>query len=354
MPFHADSQYGFGPLKAQLANPHNLNNWPGNKSPHHNRSAPFQLRSGGQNAHRPFHPLHMSVKPVRESILSSRHSLTHRNGLERADSVGDDGGSSSADSDEADVAEINFHTFRPASHSHHRAKNLTGFTPILRKFLTSQLESSKKRVKFADDLGLNLEEIFFFVDDFEFWDPLPLEKSDKEDLVVEVSEWQVNFSQPAADYLGFRKKLDSSNVGLENVIIKKNSSSFMGTIKVKNVSFRKDIFVRCTFNKWDTFVDYPAKFCVNAAANSDMYDTFSFEIKIPQEAEERHSIEFCVGFRTGGEEFWDSNSGRNYQLITSAMKGKRFSERHQDAYEISHIDSKFASWQQLENVRPYW
>lgn len=70
------------------------------------------------------------------------------------------------------------------------------------------------------------------------------------------------------------------------------------------MSFKKDVFVRCTFNKWQTFIEFPCRFSTKGSDCSDKYDTFSFEITIPDEAEEHDVIEFCIGFRTDGREHW--------------------------------------------------
>lgn len=57
-----------------------------------------------------------------------------------------------------------------------------------------------------------------------------------------------------------RQKLDSKNVSLENVIIKETESVLVGTVKVKNLNFHKEVFVRATWDSWktqqDTFCTY--------------------------------------------------------------------------------------------------
>lgn len=73
-------------------------------------------------------------------------------------------------------------------------------------------------------------------------------------------EWTITFRQPASDYLNFRQKLDSQNVSLENVIIKENDAMVVGTVKVKNISFQKEVIVRSSWDNWkteqDTFCTY--------------------------------------------------------------------------------------------------
>ncbi|XP_055351366.1 protein phosphatase 1 regulatory subunit 3B-like [Paramacrobiotus metropolitanus] len=363
MPFPATGYdiYMVGPLKSSTAA-----QFP--PSHHYNYMLDFQV--GSANARNPY-PLRSQTgekSPVvaqsnnsTQSILSGRRSPRVER-LDRLDSLED--GLTSGESDDNEVPPITLILREPPRRGFRRKNLTTTSTPILKNY--ENKNRARKTVRFADDVGLDLTNTFEFAEEEDdgYWEPEAEPRVDlfgssakpqnADDLVVEISEWQVNFSQPAADYMGFREKLESNVVALENVIIKQKSESFLGTIKVKNVSFKKDVFVRCTFNGWQTYSDFPAKYC---SSSTDIYDTFSFEIAIPEEAEQRHLIEFCVALRTDGKEYWDSNQGKNYQLITGHMKHKRTLEKHTDAYRIespSKSWGEFASWNQLENHQPYW
>lgn len=69
--------------------------------------------------------------------------------------------------------------------------------------------------------------------------------------------WHPKFEQPARDYVAFRRKLEESNVALENVVIvqKDGTSIAVGTVKVKNLDYHKDVVVRYSLNNWKTFND---------------------------------------------------------------------------------------------------
>ena len=118
-------------------------------------------------------------------------------------------------------------------HHHVRRGNFNKYPPILKRFLECS-NIAKKRVQFADDVGENLTKIRVFCDDWDGNCLIGKNSCDvtEDDLVVEVSGWQVNFSQPAADYVGYREKLKTNLVGLENVIVKQKNNSFMGTVRV--------------------------------------------------------------------------------------------------------------------------
>jgi protein phosphatase 1 regulatory subunit 3A/B/C/D/E len=136
-----------------------------------------------------------------------------------------------------------------------------------------------------------------------------------------------------------------------------SKNSFFYFFQVKNVSFKKDVFVRCSFNGWETFSDFPAKYHGKSSEAGGKYDTFSFEIAISARTDEKHTIEFCIGVRTDGTEYWDSNSGLNYQLITSHLKQKKAADKNSDAYAIHNLAgswSQFASWNHLDLNQPYY
>lgn len=53
----------------------------------------------------------------------------------------------------------------------------------------------------------------------------------------------------------YRRRLESIKVSLENVIVKENESMVVGTIKVKNMSFNKEVIVRASWDNWKTQED---------------------------------------------------------------------------------------------------
>lgn len=128
--------------------------------------------------------------------------------------------------------------------------------------------------------------------------------------------WEATFAQPASNYLEFRKTLDEKNVSLENVIIKESEESVIGTIKVRNLSFEKQVFVRSSTDSWSTQEDTYCTFLNNNPAALQcvkiIYDTFSFRLTLPPKS---RCLEFCVCYKTDQGEFWDNNDGKNYQII---------------------------------------
>lgn len=72
---------------------------------------------------------------------------------------------------------------------------------------------------------------------------------------VPTEQWTIDFRQPASDYLAYRRRLEENSVSLENVIIKEAESCIVGTVKVKNVCFEKEVFVRSSWDNWKSQMD---------------------------------------------------------------------------------------------------
>lgn len=107
-------------------------------------------------------------------------------------------------------------------------------------------------------------------------------------MVAEVAPepWECTFTQPASDYLEFRRRLDENFVSLENVIVKESEESIVGTVKVKNISFQKEVVIRSTPDGWTTQEDTFCTFVNNANPSIPgsvkvIYETFSFKVTLP-------------------------------------------------------------------------
>ncbi|VDP65471.1 unnamed protein product [Echinostoma caproni] len=91
-----------------------------------------------------------------------------------------------------------------------------------------------------------------------------------------------------------------------------------GLIRVKNVAFEKAVIVRCSSDKWSTFVDYPAHYLPPVEETNELrdYETFAFQISLPDKGSR---FEFAIQYIWTAENnqtdsAWDNNNGRNYVL----------------------------------------
>ncbi|XP_067613375.1 protein phosphatase 1 regulatory subunit 3B [Eurosta solidaginis] len=182
------------------------------------------------------------------------------------------------------------------------------------------LEQSRcrKRVIFADDDGQPLTEVRVMSEPSNVppkWSTKFLEQI-RQGLVSPhpADQWTVDFKQPASDYLSFREKIDRNFVSLENVIVKDEESIVVGTVKVKNVSFEKEVVVRVTWDDWksqqDIFCTFARTFGQATFAHV-VFDTFSFKITLPPSSKR---LEFCICYRANNQEHWDNNGDKNYTI----------------------------------------
>ncbi|XP_050089212.1 uncharacterized protein LOC126573274 isoform X2 [Anopheles aquasalis] len=177
---------------------------------------------------------------------------------------------------------------------------------------------NKKKVVFADDQGGQLTQVRVMREPSympPIWS-LQFLAHVTQGMISPVpqEQWVVDFVQPASDYVRFRQKLDERNVSLENVIIKETEQLIVGTVKVKNLSFHKEVILRSSCDNWKTHEDTFCTYSVvgNGAASAYLiFDTFSFKLTLPPKS---RRIEFCACFKCDGVEYWDNNDGRNYSL----------------------------------------
>ncbi|GIX97574.1 protein phosphatase 1 regulatory subunit 3C [Caerostris extrusa] len=226
-------------------------------------------------------------------------------------------------------------------------------------------DGGKKRVWFADDKGLALTHVKImsepsncppkWTDEF----LAQVVKGVKPNPTSDI-QWTAQFAQPASDYLAFRDKIQKNNVSLENVIVREGDDTVTGTIKVKNIAFDKEVFVRVTFDKWVSSQDIAASFSPSGIqSGNSQFDTFSFALCIPSSAVKFETVEFCVCYKCSGVEYWDSNNGENYVLAAVSQKSPvlcpTYAKRVSDALQVNiNSWSEFASWNHLVTEGPYW
>lgn len=218
-----------------------------------------------------------------------------------------------------------------------------------------------KNVTFADDFGHVLAEVRTMKEPSDVppnlrpeildnFTPLPPQSIFLDlDTPIHLS---IDFSQPAADYLAFREKLEKNSVCLENAVVR--GMQLFGTSKVKNQSYDKRVFVRCTFDGWESSLNYPATY---SNSNNTCFDTFSFQIDVPLDLNPGKSVQFAICFESDGVQFWDNNDGKNYEVShhhRCTGEGNAFSSA-QGAFAFHRQDlwSNYTGWSE-KNSNPYW
>lgn len=245
-------------------------------------------------------------------------------------------------------------------------------------------KTAKKKVVFADSKGLALTAIHVFssCDDDAFrnrpgpGDEPQVAMNDLEAAAVELRisferSLLLNFQQPSADYLDFRKRLIQNSVCLENCSLQERSLT--GTVKVRNVGFHKSVRLRATFDSWASFTDVDCTFLNNVYSCPDT-DTFAFVLQLPSAILPQHRVEFCICYQVQDQTFWDNNDGKNYTLKHMGWMGEEPSglqeHRNLEGRGLKLLETEFdqfgsprpssgqfpgwQSWGHIDNTVPYW
>lgn len=239
-----------------------------------------------------------------------------------------------------------------------------GKPALFTKRCQSEAKMGKKKVSFADDIGFPLEDVRIMTESSDEPPTLGTEllarlNLGSSSLSVEPISFICNFSQPGSDYLNLRNKLENDKVSLENVIVK--GSSMKGTVRVKNIAFEKKVFIRLTSNNWVTYEDSFATYLPvtgSSPVTPQPYDTFAFEVSLLSSIVEAKNLQFAVCFQAGAEQFWDNNSGENYEVISVAQESGHYTPSHDDktVFSLHHEDSwtDFSGWDGFKTTEPYW
>ncbi|XP_028659782.1 protein phosphatase 1 regulatory subunit 3G [Erpetoichthys calabaricus] len=208
-----------------------------------------------------------------------------------------------------------------------RAKSLPAY-PAQAELFDGLSQSCRKRVRFADSLGLCLTSVKHYCAadephvpskvftrlhshpppqlDVDLLDDLCFKFSPA--LSLSVDCLVPKFTSPV-DNCDFDERLQRYKVSLERVSV--SHFDIRGLVRVVDLGGKKEVGVRYTFNDWLTFVDTQA-FSVTASGEST--EQFSFTLYSPPLQGDGCSVHFAVYYRTDSEEFWDNNAGSNYTL----------------------------------------
>ncbi|KAM9308288.1 protein phosphatase 1 regulatory subunit 3G [Gastrophryne carolinensis] len=180
----------------------------------------------------------------------------------------------------------------------------------------------KKKVQFADSLGLTLASVKHFLPSE---DPLvpqavlarlqsypPTVYGQKAELILENELTASNFEEPMPTPAELLERLNDRGVCLEQV-----SSSNLGVhgyVLVKDPGEAAQVKIRYTFNEWLSFLDCPATLVGQSATllPSSACQRFHFNLCYPPSTS---CIHFAICFSTyHGQELWDNNQGANYTV----------------------------------------
>ncbi|XP_045190755.1 protein phosphatase 1 regulatory subunit 3B-like [Mercenaria mercenaria] len=221
-----------------------------------------------------------------------------------------------------------------------------------------------KKVSFADHKGFALATVRIMTEPSDHpprltEDVMKSITKDEKAVVSGLPPYKLKFTQPASDYMAFRDAIEKNCVSLENVILR--DYTVLGTIKVKNICFDKHIFVRCTFDSWKSSQNIEAKFVQPFGGNLvHNFDTFSFEFEIDSHCDTKNKVQFAVCFETPSGQYWDNNSGANYEIVPTDFSSAE--EHTTELLPTTTLTSKtkagswseYSCWRHVDTSSPYY
>lgn len=165
----------------------------------------------------------------------------------------------------------------------------------------------RRKVSFADDNGMPLTKVRVMPNSSENDTTSPITSLDIYGVHGRYKQLRLDFPQPAADFNAFLERLRSQNVSLENVMT--DGTSFLGTVRVKNLAMEKEVRMRFTTDNWVTWTDIVASYVYEDATSC--YDLFGFHVSVGHLPDE---VQFAICYKVRDEEHWDNNDGNNYRL----------------------------------------
>ncbi|XP_014131291.1 protein phosphatase 1 regulatory subunit 3G [Melozone crissalis] len=185
----------------------------------------------------------------------------------------------------------------------------------------------KKRVQFADSLGLSLASVKHFSDaeepqvppaalshlqspPGEERDPPPPGADPPPPALLLVPDFP-DGGEPSAE------RLRRQRVCLERLGRPAAPTDVRGTVRVLGGPGPREVTVRYTFNEWLSFVDVPAA----PLPPEPPAERYGFTLCVPPSLREGSALHFAIRYRSPQGEFWDNNGGRNYTLRCCGCPG---------------------------------
>jgi hypothetical protein len=104
-------------------------------------------------------------------------------------------------------------------------------------------------------------------------------------------------------------------VRVERIFLSSDKETLVGKVACQNISFNKLVVARFTLDDWKTTSEVVADFNSDPTNPKDGCDRFSFQIKLSDSANvDKKTLLLCVRYNVNGQEHWDNNDGRNYQI----------------------------------------
>lgn len=127
-------------------------------------------------------------------------------------------------------------------------------------------------------------------------------------------EWELATTNFPHDNNLIRRSLPAR---LEKVWLSKDQKSLQASINVANLAFEKLLTCRFTLDGWKTTSEVTGDYTcsIDAREGAVGHDRFTVSIQLADTANlECKTLFFCIRYSVNGQEYWDNNSGSNFQV----------------------------------------
>nr|XP_033780541.1 protein phosphatase 1 regulatory subunit 3E [Geotrypetes seraphini] len=195
--------------------------------------------------------------------------------------------------------------------------------------LRSCSPDTRKRVRFADSLGLELTDVHHFRqtdlprvpahvqaqlrrDAIRHFGPCQIGLPLTQNSSLHLPSLEPTFTDPglAEDFL---ERVRTQKICLESITVE--SFFIAGRIRVLNLAFEKSVSVRYSADGWQTHQDTRALYVPEVSGQRPQpADLFSFRLPLPACPSHTGLLQFAIRYQVGPVEFWDNNQGKDYSL----------------------------------------
>lgn len=183
---------------------------------------------------------------------------------------------------------------------------------VVQQIKLAAVSPPKKSVRFHDEL----EHIRYFYKTQASTsvkkDP-PFMDTSADDYKLTMPNWPTRNSI----FYNTEQKIRMENVQLVDGDIQDMSNNKLlieGRCRALNISFHKVVTIRYTFDLWRTYQETTAEFRESIASTSNTWDRFSFHIPVEADKRNTQSLYLALKYTVDDVEYWDNNSGANYEL----------------------------------------
>lgn len=127
-------------------------------------------------------------------------------------------------------------------------------------------------------------------------------------------EWELATTNFPHDNNLIRRALPAR---LERVWLSKDQKVLHASISVANLAFEKRVTCRFTLDGWKTTSEVTGEYTcgIDAREGAVAHDRFTIAIQLADMANlECKTLFFCIRYAVNGQEYWDNNSGSNFQV----------------------------------------